>query len=100
MTNVISVRFRGGCKTYYFDPRELTVQDGDDVIVETNQGLEFVHCTQGNHPGGRLDGRPAAAPGAAPCDGERPPHGPALPPEGKGRLPASARRRSPSTSSR
>ena len=45
MTNVISVRFRGGCKTYYFDPRELTVQDGDDVIVETNQGLEFVHCT-------------------------------------------------------
>ena len=50
MTNVISVRFRGGCKTYYFDPRELTVQDGDDVIVETNQGLEFVHCTQGNHP--------------------------------------------------
>ena len=24
MTNVISVRFRGGCKTYYFDPRELT----------------------------------------------------------------------------
>ena len=28
MTNVISVRFRGGCKTYYFDPRELTVQDG------------------------------------------------------------------------
>ena len=50
MTNVISVRFRGGCKTYYFDPRELTVQDGDDVIVETNQGHEFVHCTQGNHP--------------------------------------------------
>ena len=26
------------------------MQDGDDVIVETNQGLEFVHCTQGNHP--------------------------------------------------
>ena len=50
MTNVISVRFRGGCKTYYFDPRELTVQDGDDVIVETSQGPEFVSCTQGNHP--------------------------------------------------
>lgn len=49
MTNVISVRFRSGCKTYYFDPRDLTVEAGQDVIVETSQGPEFAQCTQGNH---------------------------------------------------
>ena len=26
MTTVVSVRFRSGCKTYFFDPRELTVE--------------------------------------------------------------------------
>ena len=49
MTNVISVRFRNGCKTYYFDPRDLTVEPGMDVIVETAQGPEFVKCVEGNH---------------------------------------------------
>lgn len=49
MTTVISVRFRNGTKTYYFDPRELTVSAGDDVVVETAQGLEFAQCTEGNH---------------------------------------------------
>jgi cell fate regulator YaaT (PSP1 superfamily) len=49
MTTVISVRFRNGTKTYYFDPRDLTVAPGDDVIVETAQGLEFAQCTEGNH---------------------------------------------------
>lgn len=41
MATVISVRFRSGSKTYYFDPRELTVHPGDDVVVETAQGAEF-----------------------------------------------------------
>ena len=41
MTTVISVRFRNGTKTYYFDPRGIDVQTGDDVVVETAQGLEF-----------------------------------------------------------
>ena len=49
MTDVISVRFRSGSKTYYFDPKDITVQTGDHVIVETSQGLEFATCTQGNH---------------------------------------------------
>ena len=35
MTEVISVRFRGGCKNYYFDPKGHTVKMGDQVIVET-----------------------------------------------------------------
>ena len=49
MTTVISVRFHNGTKTYYFDPRGVEVQTGDDVVVETSQGLEFAHCTQGTH---------------------------------------------------
>ncbi len=49
MKTVISVRFRGGCKIYYFDPGTLTVESGQDVIVETAQGLEFALCVQGNH---------------------------------------------------
>ena len=49
MTEVISVRFRGGCKNYYFDPKGHTVKMSDQVIVETAQGPEFGTCTQGNH---------------------------------------------------
>ena len=49
MTEVISVRFRGGCKNYFFDPKGKQVRMGDQVIVETAQGLEFATCTEGNH---------------------------------------------------
>ena len=49
MTEVISVRFRGGCKNYFFDPKGAQVKMGDQVIVETAQGPEFATCTQGNH---------------------------------------------------
>ena len=49
MTDVISVRFRSGCKEYYFDPKGLTIPAGTDVVVETAQGPEFAHCAAGNH---------------------------------------------------
>ena len=49
MTEVISVRFRNGCKEYYFDPKGLTVPTDTNVIVETAQGPEFARCSQGNH---------------------------------------------------
>ena len=49
MTEVISVRFRGGCKNYYFDPKGLRVKMGDQVVVQTAQGPEFATCTEGNH---------------------------------------------------
>ena len=49
MTTVISVRFRSGSKTYYFDPGQLAVCPGDDVVVETAQGPEFAQCVEGNH---------------------------------------------------
>ena len=49
MTEVVSVRFRGGAKNYYFDPRGLTVEPGQYVVVETAQGMEYVCCVEGNH---------------------------------------------------
>ena len=49
MTEVISVRFRGGCKNYYFDPKGLQIKMGDKVIVSTAQGPEFATCTLSNH---------------------------------------------------
>lgn len=48
MTEVISVRFRGGCKAYFFDPRGITVREGEEVIVETAQGAEVGTCVRGN----------------------------------------------------
>ena len=49
MTEVISVRFRNGSKNYYFDPKGTPVRLGDQVIVQTAQGMEFATCTRGNH---------------------------------------------------
>ena len=49
MTEVIGVRFRGGCKEYYFDPHGIAVEPNEFVIVETAQGLEYAHCVSGNH---------------------------------------------------
>jgi len=49
LTEVISVRFRGGSKTYFFDPKGIQIRAGENVIVQTAQGLEFAACTRGNH---------------------------------------------------
>ena len=40
MTRVIGVRFRDSGKVYYFDPQELPLKDGQQVIVETSRGTE------------------------------------------------------------
>ena len=49
MTEVIGIRFRGGCKEYYFDPHGIAVEPNQFVIVETAQGLEYAQCVSGNH---------------------------------------------------
>ena len=49
MAEVISVRFRGGSKNYYFDPRGLQVEPETYVVVETAQGMEYARCMEGNH---------------------------------------------------
>ncbi len=49
MTEVISVRFRNGSKNYFFDSQGIFVRAGEQVVVQTAQGLEVAVCTQGNH---------------------------------------------------
>lgn len=41
MIRVIIVKFRDGGKSYFFDPGELEINEGDGVIVETARGIEF-----------------------------------------------------------
>ena len=46
---VVDIRFRSGGKTYYFDPGDLQVAAGDEVIIDTSRGPEFGLCTAGCH---------------------------------------------------
>jgi len=41
VVTVVGVRFKKAGKIYYFDPGELTLTVGDNVIVETARGLEY-----------------------------------------------------------
>ncbi len=41
MVKVVGVRFKKAGKVYYFDPDELTINSGMNVIVETARGIEF-----------------------------------------------------------
>ncbi len=47
MIKVIGVRFRTAGKIYYFDPLNLNIQKGDNVIVETARGVEYGKVVQG-----------------------------------------------------
>ena len=42
---VISVRIHGRGKAYYFDPAGFDLQKGDEVIVDTAQGMDLGFCT-------------------------------------------------------
>ncbi len=41
MVSVVGIRFRPVGKIYYFDPAELDLKPGDEVIVETARGTEY-----------------------------------------------------------
>lgn len=41
MPSVVGVRFKRAGKVYYFDPAQIELQKGDQVIVETARGLEY-----------------------------------------------------------
>ena len=47
MLKVIGVRFRTAGKIYYFDPADLEIAKGDNVIVETVRGVEYGRVVQG-----------------------------------------------------
>jgi len=41
MPTVVAVKFRTSQKHYYFDPGDLEIKHGDQVIVETSRGVEL-----------------------------------------------------------
>lgn len=41
MVKIVGVRFKPAGKIYYFDPGDLKIETGNDVIVETARGLEY-----------------------------------------------------------
>ena len=41
MKTIVGVRYPTGRKIYYFDPKDITFVEGDNVIVETSHGLEY-----------------------------------------------------------
>lgn len=43
MVKVIGVRFRSAGKIYYFDPLDMHIEVGQNVIVETARGIEYGH---------------------------------------------------------
>ena len=49
MTEVISVRFKDSGKNYYFSPDGKQYTEGQNVIIETANGLAFGTVAQGNH---------------------------------------------------
>ena len=46
---VADIHFRSNNKVYFFDPGELTLREGDHVIIDTARGQEFGYCAGGNH---------------------------------------------------
>ena len=49
MTQVISVKFKDSGKSYFFSPDDKTYLVGQNVIVETSNGLAFGIVAEGNH---------------------------------------------------
>ena len=49
MQQVIGVKFHSNTKIYYFNPKDITFNEGEGVIVETARGLEFGTVANGNH---------------------------------------------------
>ncbi|MDO4753952.1 MAG: stage 0 sporulation family protein [Bacillota bacterium] len=47
MVNIIGIRFKKGGKTYYFDPLDIEINQGDFVVVETTRGIEMGECVIG-----------------------------------------------------
>ncbi len=46
MVKVVSVKFKNGCKPYYFAPGKGPYEKGMGVIVETSKGLEYATVVQ------------------------------------------------------
>ena len=49
MAKVVDVRFKQSGKSYYFDPGEWEIHEGDIVVVETARGVECGTVMHGEH---------------------------------------------------
>lgn len=49
MTEIISVKFKEGGRSYFFSPSGNTVSVGDKIIVETQSGKELCIVSEANH---------------------------------------------------
>lgn len=49
MVKVVSVKFKGGGKPYYFSPCKQQLERGMNVIVETSKGLEYATVCETEH---------------------------------------------------
>ncbi len=48
MAIIVGIKFKNTNKVYYFDPKDVTFNEGDGVIVETARGLEYALCAIAN----------------------------------------------------
>ncbi len=48
MTEIVGIRFKKNCKTYYFSPNNLKIEKGQYAIVETSRGVELGEVVIGN----------------------------------------------------
>ncbi len=49
LLQVVDVAFRTGTKVYFFDPGDLELSPGTQVIIDTARGVEFGTCASGVH---------------------------------------------------
>ena len=49
MTEVITIKFRGRGKAYFFDPAGVTAAPGEQLVVETSKGMELGTVLESNH---------------------------------------------------
>lgn len=48
MAIIVGIKFKNTNKVYYFDPNNISFNEGDGVIVETARGLEYAYCAIAN----------------------------------------------------
>ncbi len=49
MTQVVSIKFKQDGRIYYFNPEDISLNDGDYAVVETSRGIECGLVYKGNH---------------------------------------------------
>jgi cell fate regulator YaaT (PSP1 superfamily) len=49
VTEVVSIRFENNNKVFFFDPGDMRIDRGADVVVETAKGQNYGECVYGNH---------------------------------------------------